>query len=442
MAGCLRFGEFELHLGAFTLRRAGEPVRLEKLPMDVLILLATHAGALVSRDQIEAQLWGRTLHGDHGAAINTAVRKIRRTLGDAAEHPRIIETVVGRGYRFVAPVERTPSATVSHAGPGAVRVSLPAAYDAYVRGRHAWEKRGEANLREAVRWFQQSIDADPTYAWAYVGLADSYGQLGYGSYVAPEEAFPRVRAAARRALELDPSLAAAHAALGFALMYYDWDFGGAEAAYREALALDPGYAIAHQWYAYLLTALERPFVEAEGEIATAKRLDPLSVAIHIDEAYILHYYGRNDAALRAVNVALDMNPAFPLGHFWRGRILAAEGRYEEADAALLGLGPLRTWAPAMAVLGYLYSRTGRTVEARAILDEFADMGRAGRYVSAYAVAVVHAGLADREAALQALETARDQRSHWLVWLKRDPRWHAIRSDQRFQTLVRQIGLPA
>ncbi|MEO5740424.1 MAG: protein kinase [Vicinamibacterales bacterium] len=324
----------------------------------------------------------------------------------------------------------------------ATRPVLPAAYDAYVRGRHAWDKRSEADLREAIRLFQQSIDADPTYAPAYVGLADCYAQLGYGSYVAPEDSFPRARAAALRALELDPTLAEAHASLGFVRMYYDWDFTTAETEFKRAFELNPNYAIAHQWYAYLLTAMERPAGEAEREIAIAKRLDPLSVPINIDQAYILHYYDRNEEALRSVRLALEMNPKFAPAYFWLGRIYTSEGRYQEAETALQNIGPLRTWTPAMAVLGYLYGKSGRLNEARAMLKEFEDLPRSDRYASGYAIAVVYAGLGDAERAFAFLDAAYRERSHWLVWLRRDPRWNDMRADVRFQSLVEKIRLPS
>ena len=339
-------------------------------------------------------------------------------------------------------VDVTPTPEGDHRLTSATRPVLPAAYDAYIRGRHAWDKRGEADLREAIGLFQQSIDADPTYAPAYTGLADCYAQLGYGSYIAPEDSFPRARAAATRALELDPTLAEAHASLGFVRMYYDWDFTKAEAEYKRAFELNPNYAIAHQWYAYLLTAMERPAGEAEREISIAKRLDPLSVPINIDQAYILHYYDRNEEALRSVRLALEMNPKFPPGYFWLGRIYTSEGRYKEAETALHNIGPLRTWTPAMAVLGYLYAKTGRTNEARNILNEFEDLAHNDRYASGYAVAVVYAGLGDTERAFASLDAAYRERSHWLVWLKRDPRWNNMRSDGRFQSLVKKVGLPS
>jgi serine/threonine protein kinase/Flp pilus assembly protein TadD len=332
----------------------------------------------------------------------------------------------------------TPEANASLVAP--TRSVLPAAYDAYVRGRHAWDKRGESDLHEAIRYFQQSIDADPTYAPSYVGMADAYSQLGYGSYVSPEDSFPRARAAAKKALELDQTLGEAHAALGYVSMYYDWNFAGAEAEYRRAIELNPNYAVAHQWYAYLLTAMERPSSEAEREISAATALDPLSVPINIDRAYILHYYGKNEEALRSVRLALEMNPRFPPGYFWLGRIYTSQGRYGDAEAALRNIGPLRTWTPAMAALGYLYAKSGRPAEARTVLGEFDELVRQERYASGYAIAVIYAGLGDREHVFSSLEAAYRERSHWLVWLKRDPRWNDVSSDARFQDLVRRVRL--
>jgi eukaryotic-like serine/threonine-protein kinase len=316
------------------------------------------------------------------------------------------------------------------------------AYDAYVRGRHAWDKRSESGLHDAIRFFQDSIDADPTYALAYAGLADAYAQLGYGSYVSPEDAFPRARAAAERALALDSSLAEAHTSRGYALMYYDWDFAAAESEYRQAIQLNPSYAVAHQWYAYLLTAMERPFAAADAEIAIAKALDPLSPAINTDRAYISYYYGRNEDALHAVGLALEMDSKFPLGYFWLGRIYTSQGRYSDADTAFHNLGPLRTWTPTMAALGYMYGKAGREQDAKAILAEFDTLTRHGRYASAYAIAAIYAGLGDRERVFQYLDAAHREHSHWLVWLKRDPRWDEFRADPRFENLVRKIGLPS
>lgn len=382
------------------------------------------------------------------ASLATGGSTVRRNLVAAC----LVTVVAGifwfvpRAQSWLLPSGGSSIRSVAPQGNGgllaATRSVLPAAYDAYVRGRHASEKRGESDLHEAIRYFQQSIDADPTYAPAFVGMADSYGQLGYGSYISPDDSFPRARAAAQQALELDPTLGEAHAALGYVSMYYDWNFGDAEGEYQRAIALNPDNAIAHQRYAYLLTARERSSKAAEREIAIAKRLDPLSVPIHTDHAFVLHYNGRNQEALRSVALALEMNPKFAPGYFWLGRIYTSEGRYGEAEAALQNIGPLRTWTPAMAALGYLYATSGRPDDARRVLGEFADLVRHDRYASSYAMAVIYAGLGDRERVFSSLDAAIRERSHWLVWLNRDPRWNDVRADARFQNLVRKVGLPS
>ena len=244
----------------------------------------------------------------------------------------------------------------------AVRPVLPAAYDAYVRGRHEWNKRKVPNLREAIKIFQESIDADPTYAPAYAGMADCYAALGYSSVVSPEDSFPRAKAAAEKALELDPDLAEAHASLGYALMYYDWNFPLAEKEYRKAIELNPSNALGHQWYAYLLMATGRPR-ESLAQVDVAKRLDPLSVPIHTDQAYMLYYDRQTAAALKEVEMALEMDPKFPIGHFWLGRIYTSQGKFVEAEAEFQKIGDLRAWTPAMAAMGFLYGKWGKPEKA-------------------------------------------------------------------------------
>ncbi|HTO88253.1 MAG TPA: protein kinase [Thermoanaerobaculia bacterium] len=351
-----------------------------------------------------------------------------------------LQTEVAEAVAREVGVQLTPEGKARAAE--AARPVVPTAYDAYVRGRHAWNKRGEASLREGIRLFQESIDADPTYAPAYAGMADCYSQLGYANYVSPEDSFPRAKAAAQKALELDPNLAEGHASLGFATMYFDWDFSKAEQEFRRAIELNPNSALAHQWYAYLLTARERPEQEAAAQIATAKRLDPLSVPINTDQAYMLYYYGKLEGALKSVRMALEMDPKNPLAHFWLVRIYTSQGKYAEAEAELANIGSLRTWTPAMASAGFLYALSGKRTEAESVLRQFADLKKEGKYASSYAIAVVDVGLGEKDKAIAHLEDALRERSNWLVWLKRDPRWSTIREDPRFHDLVRRVGLPA
>jgi TolB-like protein/Flp pilus assembly protein TadD len=385
----------------------------------------------------------------HGSTVKVAAQLVdartgRRIWGDAYEqgldNVLVVQNDLVRAIARQTDLQLAPD--VSTRLSSTPRKVAPAAYDAYVRGRHAWDKRSELDLHDAIRFFHDSIDADPTYAPAYAGLADAYAQLGYGSYVSPEDTFPRARTAAEKALALDPSLAEGHASLGYALMYYDWDFADAESEYRRAIQLNPSYAVAHQWYAYLLTATERPFAAADAEISIAKALDPLSPAINTDRAYISYYHGRNEDALHSVGLALEMDPKFALGYFWLGRIYTSQGRYADADQAFHNIGPLRTWPPAMAALGYMYGKAGRRQDAKAILAEFDTLRRHGRHASAYAIAAIYAGLGDRERMFQYLDDAYREHSHWLIWLKRDPRWDEFRGDPRFENLVRKIGLPS
>jgi len=385
----------------------------------------------------------------HGSSVKVVAQLVdartgRRIWGDVYEQRLdsvlVMQNDVARAIAHEADLRLAPEVAARLSG--IPRKVVPAAYDAYVRGRHAWDKRSESDLHDAIGFFQDSIDADPTYAPAYAGLSDGYAQLGYGSYISPEDAFPRARVAAQKGLALDPTLAEAHASRGYALMYYDWDFAEAEAEYRRAIQLNPSYAVAHQWYAYLLTAMERPLASADAEISIAKSLDPLSVAINTDRAYIFYYSGRNEDALHSVGLALEMNPKFALGYFWLGRIYTTEGRYADADKAFHSIGPLRTWTPAMAALGYMYGKAGRSKDARAVLAEFDARAHQGRYASPYAIAAIYAGLDDRERMFAYLDAAYRDHSHWLVWLRRDPRWDQFRADPRFENLVRKIGLPS
>jgi serine/threonine-protein kinase len=313
------------------------------------------------------------------------------------------------------------------------------AYHRYLKGRYFWNKRTEGDLQRAAVYFQQAIDAEPAYALAYSGLADAYNMLGYGCYLSPVEAFPRAKIAAARALELDPGLAEPHASLGYTRMYYDWDFAEAQRDFQRAIYQNPSSVNAHHWYSILLMAIGRP-KEARDEIACAQQLDPLSVPIMADRAFELHYDRQNEPAIRQLRAALEMNPQFPLAHFWLGRVFATQGLYEQAFAAFEAGGPsLREWQPMMAARGYAYGVWGRRTEAARILEQFAALAARGRYVTSYGVAVVHAGLNEIEKALLWLGNACEERSHWLVWLRLDPRWDVLRSDPRFQSLLRKVG---
>jgi TolB-like protein/Tfp pilus assembly protein PilF len=314
----------------------------------------------------------------------------------------------------------------------------PAALDFYVRGRYWWNVRGRSGLLQSIDLFKRALDVDPTFALAYSGIGDAYVQLGYAGLLRPEDGFLKARAAAQRALELDSTLVEPHATLAFVAMYYDWDWETAEREFRLALERNPNYATAHEWYGLFLAAMGR-FDEALAQERLAQRLDPLSVPIAGTAGWVLHYAGRQDEAERELRVALRQDPAFPLGHLYLGRVHQSRGQFDSALVHFEATGPLRGWVPTVAGVGYVYAVQGRRPEARAVLAQMDSLAR-NEYVTAYAYALVHTALGQRDSAFAWLERAIEERTHWLVWLNRDTRWIPLRNDPRFSDLGRRIGL--
>jgi TolB-like protein/Tfp pilus assembly protein PilF len=315
-----------------------------------------------------------------------------------------------------------------------------AAYHAYINGRYFWNQRTEAALKHALEYFQQAIETDPTYALAYAGLADTYTTLGYGSYLAPAETFPHAKQAALQALACDTSWAEPHTSLAYVKFYYEWDWAGAERAFQHAIALNPHYATAHHWYSVYLTAMERPEA-ARREIQCAHALDPLSLIINTDIGFECYYAHQYDQAIAQLQTTLEMNRQFPLAHLWLGRAYQQQGRYAEALAAFReasrGLGE---WPVTIAAMGYVYGVSGQTTEAHRVLAQLHQLTQ-HRYVTAYGVALVYAGLGEHDHAFAWLQKALEERTHWLVWLKLDSRWDSLCADPRFVDLLRRIGLP-
>jgi TolB-like protein/tetratricopeptide (TPR) repeat protein len=321
---------------------------------------------------------------------------------------------------------------------GAARRVDPAAFDLYVQGRYWWNRRGPGLLR-SIGIFTAALDRDPTFALAYSGMADAYVQLGYGSLLRPDDAFPKARAAAERALELDSTLAEPHATLGFVQMYYEWDWLAAEREFRHALVLNPSYATAHEWYGLYLAAMGR-FDEAQAHERRAQTLDPLSPAVAATGAWTLYYAGKSEEAERILLIALRTDSAFALGRFYLGRVHQSRGRLDSALAQYEATGPLRSWVPTIAAVGHVYGSQGRRREALATLARL-DSLSSREYVTPYAVALVHASLGQRDSAFAWLQRGVAERTHWMVWLRRDPRWDPIRSDPRFEALAARLGLP-
>jgi tetratricopeptide (TPR) repeat protein len=313
----------------------------------------------------------------------------------------------------------------------------PDAYRAYLQGRYFWNQRSEEGLKKGVEAFQRATEIDHDFALAYSGLADSYTTLGYFSYISPTQAFPVAKNYALRALELDPALAEPHASLAYDKFYFDWDWSGAETEFNRAIALNPGYATAHQWYSIYLLSAGRPN-EAFQEIYLARQYDPLSLSINTDIGFHYHYNRQYDEALKQLTTVLAMKKDFPLAHLWLGRSYQQLGRSDEALAEFHQIqDAFHGWPVSIAALGFVNAISNHKLEAEKALRELENLSKQ-KYVSAYAVALVYAGLGDKDQAFQWLNKAFDERSHWLVWLKLDPRWDGLRGDSRFDDLVKRM----
>jgi serine/threonine-protein kinase len=316
----------------------------------------------------------------------------------------------------------------------------PEAFESYVRGRYYWNKRGEADLNRAVEEFSHAIDVDPTYAAAYAGLADAYSQMGYLGTLSFRDAFPKAKAAANRALELDADSGEPHASLGFIHLYFDWDFAGAEREFKRAIALDPNTVTARHSYSILLTAMLRP-EEARQQIEAARGLDPFSVVVSTDMGFQKYYERQYPEAITSLQEAIKRYPQAPLPHFWLARTYQAQGRFDEALAEFQRGGPALTSLPALlSGLGHFYGISGRRADALKVLETM-DAMASRRFVTAYARALVYLGLGDRNQTLEWLQRAYDERSVWMVWLLKDPRWDPMRGDQRFEAIVDRVGFP-
>jgi tetratricopeptide (TPR) repeat protein len=315
----------------------------------------------------------------------------------------------------------------------------PAALDHYIRGRYAWNARSPAKLLQSIDLFRQALDVDPTFALAYSGIGDAYVQLGYGSLLHPKDAFPKARAAAQRALELDSTLAEPHATLAYVAMYHDWNWALARQEFERALALNPSYATAHEWYGLFNTAMGK-YEEAIAQERRAQELDPLSVPIAGTAGWVFYYSGRIEDAARELKVALRDDEGFALGHFYLGRVLEQQGQLDSALAHYAATGALREWVPTVAAMAHAYGKQERRAEAKAMLARMDSLAQR-EYVTSYAYALVHSALGQPDSAFVWLDRAVEERTHWLVWLNRDPRWSSLRSDARFARLVQRVGLP-
>ena len=320
-----------------------------------------------------------------------------------------------------------------------VKVVNPEAYESYLKGRYFWNKRTADGLKAALAYFKQAIEEDPKYAQAYSGLADTYALLGDWQYavMTPKEAFPQAKAAAIKALELDSTLGEAHNSLAFVLDGFDWDFDSAGKEFRRAIELNPGYATAHHWYAWHLSLLGR-YDEAIAEMRKAENLDPLSLIINADLAELLVLAHSDDDSIRQSRKTIEMDPNFALAHNQLAQAYLQKQMYDEAGAELKTAVQLSGGSPAfIANLARAYVASGKRSEAVKLLGDLKKSANPG-YSNASEIAVIYAALGDTDQAMNWLEKGYEERFNPGVLLR--PGFDPLRSDLRFQNLVRRIGL--
>jgi TolB-like protein len=313
------------------------------------------------------------------------------------------------------------------------------AYQSYLRGRFYWNKRNAEALKKSIEYFNQAIEQDPNFALAYAGLADSYNLLPYYSAASPEQSIPKGKASARKALEIDESLAEAHTALGYQLCVYDWNFAESSKEFQRAIELNPNYPTAHQWYgSRALVTLGRS-AEGIAELKQAAQMDPLSLIINSDLGEAYAHARQYDQAIEQLRRTIEMDPNFYNAHWRLGKAYEAKGAVQDALTEYQKARQLNDDPLVLASLGHLLGSSGKRDQAMKTLDQLQQMAKE-RYVSAYSFAIVYEGLGDKEKAFQWLEKGYQERVFEMNYLKVDPLLEGLRSDPRFGDLVRRVGL--
>jgi serine/threonine-protein kinase len=308
----------------------------------------------------------------------------------------------------------------------------------YAKGRNAWNKRTANDIKEAMDYFNKTLNLDPTYAPAYAGLADSYNMLATYGMLAPTEAFPKAHDAAMRALAIDNKLAEAHAALAYTHFRGDWNWSEAEKEFKESIRLNYNYAPAHQWYASYLAARGR-FDEALAETTRTQEIDKSSLIINSHFGLIYFFNQRYDDAIASCRKTVELDPTFFVARRYMGLAYAQKRMYKEALEEYRMAVEASKGSPLMrAEMASVMALSGDADHARSELNSVLELSKR-QYVSAYQIATIYVALKDKDNAFAWLEKAFNERADWMVFLKVDPRFNSLRSDQKFVDLQRRMG---
>jgi TolB-like protein/Tfp pilus assembly protein PilF len=314
------------------------------------------------------------------------------------------------------------------------------AHEFYLKGRYFWNKRTANDLKTAISYFRQAIDKDPNYALAYAGLADSYALLSVFGAGSPEESLPAAEAAAKKALELDDTLAEAHTSLALVLLAYDLDFDGSIREFRRAIELNPNYATAHHWFGIVLMRSGR-FDDAIAECKRAVEFDPLSLIINNDLGNAYYYARRYDEAIGQLRKTLEMDPSFYFSYLTLGQALEMKGARDAAIAEYQKARALNDDPSVLGLLAHAYAFSDDKIEAGKILDQLKQLSKQ-RYVTGYSFAIVYLGLGDKEEALRWLQKSYQNRAGYdIVSIKVDPFLDPLRGNPHFENLVAKVFAP-
>jgi len=320
-----------------------------------------------------------------------------------------------------------------------VRQIDPEAHEAYLKGLFYFDKFSESGMKTSIEYFKRAVEKEPSYAQPYARMARAYGVLGNFNSLRPEEAYPKQKEAALKALEIDGRLGEARTALGWTMLFYDRDWNGAKQEFERAIEISPNFAPAHQGYACYFVAIG-DFDRAMSEILQAQQLDPVNLNIKCDIGWNLYFARRTDASIAELKQVLEMDPNYSIAHSFLAGSYQENGMFDQAVAeaekavALFDGNDYR-----IAILGYAYARAGKKQEARNILERLKKASR-DHYTSPYTTGLIYASLGETDEALDWLEKAYEDRFWMMAYLKVDPRWDSLRSHPRFTEILRRTGL--
>ncbi|QYO62093.1 tetratricopeptide repeat protein [Leptolyngbya sp. 7M] len=315
------------------------------------------------------------------------------------------------------------------------------AYQLYLKGRYHFARRTKEDINKAIENYEQAIKIDPNFALAYARIAEAYNQMSNYPYASPKEAFPKAKAAAERAIAIDPTLSEGHTAMGNTLTSFDWNWAEAEKSFKRALELDPNSAAAHYRYAseYLISIGRTK--EAVASVERALEIEPLDPNMVANLSRIYLYDGQRERALEQSRRAYEADPTFVIARLLYGMTLNATGLY--AEAISLSEKELQS-SPnnqhMLLVAGFAYGRSGRRAEAEAIIERFREISKT-QYVIPSFIAAVYGGMGEKEKAFAELERSIEARDSWFKWGKVEPLFDPIRDDPRFAGLLKRMNLP-